>query len=40
MRWALLLCLWVVGCVADPTQPVDAGVSEVVVDPYGDGEGD
>lgn len=35
MWWALMLCLWVVGCVADPIQPVDAGVSEVV-DPYGD----
>lgn len=38
MRLAVVLCLWVVGCVADPIQPVDAGVSEVAIDPYGDGE--
>lgn len=35
MTWALLLCLAVVGCVADPTPPVDACET---VDPYGDGE--
>lgn len=40
MKWALALCLWVVGCVADPIQPVDAGVGADTVDPYGDREDD
>ena len=35
VKWLLMLYLPVVGCVADPPQPVDAGASEVV-DPYGD----